>query len=167
MIVRLTHHHQSAIRARVPQFYIDQIVIRRVPFGKRQHDISLPAVAWRKIAERLRRDGYGPMGGKTRGPHALYTGISRIQAAVNRIETHPAMNPRGALMGVSGDVIPAWTIQEGYSPYPNEIGSFVLLEPIAVEFDGHVVTRWHPRQPSGGEPELHQESFHLRFCIEV
>jgi hypothetical protein len=167
VIVRLTHSHQSAIRARVPQLYIDEIAARREPKGRRQHDISLPAIAWCKIATRLRRDGYGPMGGKTRGPHALYTGISRVQAAVNRIETHPAMSPRGAVMGVSGDEIPAWTTPDGYSPYPNEIGSFVILEPMPVEFDGHVVTRWHPRQPSGGEPELLQERFHLRFCIEV
>lgn len=167
MIVRLTHHHQSVIRARVPQFYIDQIAIRRTPYGKRQHDISLPAVAWCRIAERLRRDGYGPLGGKTRGPHALYTAISRIQTSVNRIETHPAMKPRGALMGAHGDVIPAWTTPDGYSPYPNEIGSFVILEPMPVEFDGHLVTRWHPRDPSGGETELMEESFHLRFCIQV
>lgn len=167
MIVRLTHHHQAAIRPRVPQFYVDQIAMRRAPYGRRQHEVSLPAIAWRKIVERLRRDGYGPMGGQTRGPRSLYTAISRIQTAVNRIETHPAMSPKGAVMGESGDVIPAWTTAEGYSPYPNEIGSFVLLMPMHVESDGHVLTRWHPMTPSGSEPELHQESFHLRFCIEV
>lgn len=167
MIVRLTHPHQFAIRPRVPQLYWDAITGRRTPYGRRQHEISLPPIAWRKIVERLRRDAYGPMGGKTKGPNALYTCISRIQEAVNRIETHPAMKPTGAVLGTSGDVIPAWTTPEGYSPYPNEIGSFVVLEPVHVTFDGHVVTRWNPKDPSGGEPDLLQESFHLRFCVEV
>lgn len=172
MIVRLTHAQQAVIFNRFPQEYADAIRGYRLHAGHRSHDVLLPAIAWRNIAEHLREVGFGPMGGKTQARPAFYHLLTRVQRALNRLDTHPALRVNGAIIGISPEVIPAWltTPDHRLTPYP-ATGRFVILRPHVELRNGHTLTRWVQSEPNprSRQPEgvLEQESFHLRFSIGV
>jgi hypothetical protein len=172
MIVRLTHHQANSVARRVSELQSLAMSAHRTKYGRTQHDYDLPAIAWRQILDAMLASCFGPVGGKLdRGVSgSAYRAIRRISEQVKRAERHPAL--RGAAIeGWVGDVIPAWEVDGGWSPYPGP-GRFVLLVPEHVEVHGMRITRWAPADETllgalQAQLRTNQEEFHAVFVGEV
>lgn len=163
MIVVLTHAQQRAVRHRVPELHARAMREHRTAYGRAQHEVELPPIAWRQILDVLRKQAFGPMGGKLdRGvPGSVYRAIKRIAEQVMRIENHPALYVR-AVEGWVGDLVLGWRYpgeQLGtnnpdarlavWDPYPAYGMQPELLRP------AHIVV--HDRQCTVWRPSLHPE----------
>lgn len=158
MLVRLSHYQQRAVQARVPELHATAMREHRTAYGKSQHDVELPPIAWRQILDMMRDQCFGPAGGRLdRGvPKSAYSAIKRIADAVMRIENHPALHER-AVEGWVGDVLLGWWVPGGwidgrraFSAYPDGRLKPVWLTPTHIEVHGRNCTIWSP----GGEYEL-------------
>lgn len=150
MRVRLTHAMQEAVTRRVSEDLAHAVVERRVTYGRTQHEITLPAIAWRRILDEMMRQCYGPAGGKLkakgRPSESAYLAIGRIAECVKKIEGHPGLR-ESAAVGTVGDVLPCWVLEDAagvlYRPYPQPApAEFALLVPQHVEVHGRTVTIW-------------------------
>lgn len=150
MRVRLTHAMSDAVVKRVSSDLGAALVAHREPYGRTQHEFTLPAIGWRRILDELLRQCYGPAGGKLkmkgRPSESTYLAIGRIAECVKRIEAHPALREAG-VPGVAGDVLPAWVDVSGepgrrYSPYPRVGWEAWLMVPHQITVSRQTVTVW-------------------------
>lgn len=169
MIVRLNHHQWNSLRQRLPELHVSTMHQHRTKVSRYQHDYLLPAIAWRQILDLLQSTCYGPLGGRLdRGvSRSTYTAIKRIADVIRRAEGHPSLKERG-VMGVSSEVLPAWTSLEraDYSIYPVDGWPFRLMWPNVIDLHGTTVTIWIPMDPtscSDAEELTYREDFHLLF----
>lgn len=144
MFVRLSHYQQRSVRARVPELHATAMREHRTAYGKSQHEIELPPIAWRQILDTMRDQCFGPAGGRLdRGvPKSAYSAIKRIADAVMRIENHPALHERG-VEGWFGDVLLLWEPGVGrLSPYPSDGAVPVWYWPTHLDVAGRRATVW-------------------------
>jgi plasmid stabilization system protein ParE len=124
----------------------------RMRSPKGWHDVAMPAVGWRKLADRLLREAFHPSGRhrKTRnakdGHAATRQAAQKIERALASIVTHPAMR-RQAQAGTSGEVLYVWRTANGpYIPYPARDAVPMFLVPSYSEVAGvGPITTWSPR----------------------
>lgn len=177
MFVRLSHYQQRSVRARVPELHATAMREHRTAYGKSQHEIELPPIAWRQILDTMRDQCFGPAGGRLdRGvPKSAYSAIKRIADAVMRIENHPAFHER-AVEGWVGDVLLGWHLPgevlgslnpdytlRTYFAYPRADMLAVMLGPIHMKVADREVTVWHPvNRPDYDAWSLRPET-HLMF----
>ena len=127
---------------------------------KAGHDVAMPAIGWRTLADRLRSQAYHPSG-RRRATHVRREAAPGTMAALQKIEWtlmslqgHPAVNGL-AVEGTSGDVVVAWRdhAHDGWSIYPIDGVEMELLVPVYekrtfTEFE-MPITRWVARMPIG------------------
>lgn len=135
--------------------------VRRHCWDK-SHVYELPAIAWRRVLDRLREIGYGERGGRAINSESFYTAVAKITEAVIEHELHPAFKDL-AVVGIATDVIPAFDWNGYWGPYPP--GRFALLCPEHLVRYGRTLTLWREGTWPSAESPLHREDFHRQFAV--
>lgn len=149
MIVTLSHAAGQVMLNRVDEFHRDKLLEHRAGYGRSQHSYVMPCIAWWQIREQIERDAYGPNGGKLNDqPKSLYTAIAAVNEAIAERVHHPALVGVAA-WGVQAEVIPAWAVDNAWSPMPSG-GRFALLLPMPRMYATHMITEWVADVPSPG-----------------
>lgn len=176
MIVRLTGREIQVVGRRLPDQFDDLWAEHQDWTSRCRANVSMAAIAWLMIRERLTEELYGPRGGHT-GPAALRNAVRKITTVLNAHAQHPAMYGR-AVHGDQVAKLPAWQLEPGdtpfgttsdelrrYSPYPYRDRQFVVLGDYQIRRRGFLLTAWRPTLPDSDV--FHQEASHLVFGRQV
>lgn len=126
-------------------------------------EVSMPAIGWHSLRNRLMSQVYGPAGGRRAVSRRKANTLRRIGRGLARIEVHPALRELG-LAGTHSDVIPAWRVDDErrtYSPYPIIGARYYVLSPRWEVRQGLPITYWLPTDDITGM--LYDEIEHLAF----
>ncbi len=164
MKITLSYAEGRSCISRLPDRLAVELREGRKHTWGRSHVYLLPPIGWKLVLDSLRAVAYGPRGGYKHQAPSLYTAIAKIADTVRTWELHPAFVEGRGVVGVTGEVVPAFLIARRRSPYPP--GEFVTLMPHHVLDRGRTLTVWRPGDYSGKDP-LCSEGFHTGVFIEV
>jgi len=111
--------------------------------SKHRYDIAMPAAAWRVVAESLFDYCYDSRGFRARRLRVSeINALKAVRSSLNVREAHPALSGIGAI-GMIPELIPAWTNENRFSPYPLPHESFLVLAPTTIKLGSRrVATKW-------------------------
>lgn len=111
--------------------------------AKHRYDIAMPAAAWRVVGTALFDHCYDSRGFRIRKLRVSESNaLKAVRGSLNVREAHPALSGIGAI-GMIGELIPAWTHENRFSPYPIAGESFVVLAPTTIKLgSGRQATKW-------------------------
>lgn len=171
MIVGLSWAELQACRHWGSERHREHLANFRTRSPKGAHDVAMPAIAWRTLADRLIKEAFHAGSGRHRKTRNAKDGVVATRQAATKIEralaavvTHPAMTG-AAQAGVSGEVLFVWKSESGrYTPFPVAGRQPVFLVPGYANARGiGDITVWHPQDLSPieipelfGDPSLHE-----------
>lgn len=163
MIVGLSWAELQACRHWGSERHREYIAQNRARSAKGWHEVAMPPIGWRTLADRLIAEAFHAGSGRHRKTRNAKDGVAATRQAAQKIERclaavvmHPAMRGHGQA-GISGEVLYAWPKGDGrYSPFPVQGAMPVFLVPHFSSVPGvDDVTTWLPRLESPAEiPEV-------------
>jgi hypothetical protein len=160
MIIGLSWAELQACRHWGTPRHREYLMNHRARTAKGRHEVAMPAIGWRTLADRLVTEAFHPSGRhrKTRnttdGVPATRQAAQKIERALAALVSHPALRGE-AVRGQSGEIVIAWPHSSGrWTPYPLPGTEPSFLCPHLADLPQiGVVTQWFP-QPSPPVPDL-------------
>ena len=174
MIVRLTRRQHGRVydimEAEMDERFVD-VTLEWLSedvetASKHRVDVSMPAIAWRRVWDTLFDHCYNNRGMRSKGVRTTEMGaIKQVRRALNIRETHPGLSGISAI-GMIAEVLPVWRplMPDGpYSAFPVD-GRFKVLLPEIRKMGDQFVTTWVESNVYPDRKVL-RESEHQRFMI--
>lgn len=162
MIVELSWAELQACRQWGSERHRELLSTGRARTSKGRHEVSMPAIGWRTLADRLVAQAFHAGNGRHRKTHTQRAGAPATRQAASKIERslaelvmHPARRGE-AQAGVHGNVFMFWRQQASrqWSPYPVPGVAPTFLVPTYQKARGiGDVTVWQPQDEPPGNVE--------------